>query len=234
MMKNSVQVIRGIMFKQMVDMTRNKRSLLIVFIFPVFFVILNQVAPEEFGSDGSAFILMHSILVPILLMATIVAEEKEKGTLKLLMMSGVKIYEYFVGVAVAVMGYIIIAMMIFEISGATKNFDYIYVATFTVGSDIISLLLGTVIGGITKNQTNVGSVAVPIVLVIFFLPVFQLFKQEFTFPSKYLYSGILLKIMQECRYTTKDIVWMLINFIIVAILFFFVFRKKKIIKYESV
>lgn len=230
MKRNSIQVVRAVAFKQMVDMMRNKRSLLIVFIFPIFFMLLNFFAPEEFGSDGSSFVLMHSILVPILLMATIVAEEKEKGTLKLLLMSDVKIYEYFLGIAIVVMGYVIIAMMIFEVTGATESFDYIYVAAFTVAADIISLLIGAIIGGLTKNQTNVGSVAVPIVLVIFFLPILQMLKPDFIFASKYIYSGILFKLMQECSYSTIDIVGMIMNLAIVFILFLFVFRKKKIIK----
>lgn len=230
MKRNSIQIVRAIVFKQMVDMMRNKRSLLIVFVFPIFFILLNFLAPEEFGADGSSFVLMHSILVPILLMATIVAEEKEKGTLKLLLMSGVRIYEYFLGIALVVMGYVIIAMMIFEGAGATESFDYGYVVAFTLAADLISLLIGAIIGGITKNQTNVGPVAVPIVLVIFFLPIVQMLKPDFIFASKYIYSGILLSVMQECNYSTDNIVWMIIDFVFVSMMFLFVFRKKRIIK----
>lgn len=228
MKRNNVQVVRAIAFKQMVDMMRNKRSLLIIFVFPIFFMLLNFLAPDEFGADGSSFVLMHSILVPILLMATIVAEEKEKGTLKLLLMSGVKIYEYFLGIAIVIMGYVIIAMMLFEVAGATENFDYGYVVAFTLAADLISLLIGAIIGGITKNQTNVGPVAVPIVLVIFFLPIIQMLKPDFIFASKYIYSGILLEVMQKCSYSTQDIVWMTINFGVVLIMFLVVFRKKRI------
>lgn len=230
MMRNNIQIIRAIMFKQMVDMMRNKRSLLIVFVFPIFFTILKILAEDEFGADGASFILMHSILVPILLVATIVAEEKEKGTLKLLLMSGVKVYEYFLGIAVVVMGYVIIAMLIFEGAGATESFDYVYVVLFNIVADLISLLIGAIIGGVTKNQTNVGPVAVPIVLIIFFLPILQMLNPKFVFGSRYLYSGILLRVMEECAYSTKDIVYMAINLVLVIIIFLFVFRKKSIIK----
>lgn len=174
--------ISAVSYKQFIDFTRNKKMLLIFFIFPILYIVLKIVAGKEFGSDGSSFILMHSILVPLLITATIVAEEK--GTLKLLIMSGVKAYEYFIGIAFSMMGFIIAGMLLFELSGATSSFDAVFVALFTILADIISMFIGAVIGRITANQTNVGPIAVPVTLLIFFAPMLQQIKAEFTFPSK--------------------------------------------------
>lgn len=225
--------ISAVSYKQFIDFTRNKKMLLIFFIFPILYIVLKVVAGKEFGSDGSSFILMHSILVPLLITATIVAEEKEKGTLKLLIMSGVKAYEYFIGIAFSMMGFIIAGMLLFELSGATSSFDAVFVALFTILADIISMFIGAVIGRITANQTNVGPIAVPVTLLIFFAPMLQQIKPEFTFLSKYLYSGILLKIMSTCTYSHRDIFWMGVNFAMILILFLLVFNTKNLIKSVS-
>ena len=66
---------------------------------------------------------MHSIMVPIQIIASIVAEEKEKGTFKMLMMSGVRAFEYIIGIMVIVMMFLVFGMVIFDQTGATKNSD---------------------------------------------------------------------------------------------------------------
>ena len=49
----------------MTDILRNKKSAYIMFIFPVIYLFITFAGIEEFKGDGSAFVLMHSIMVPI-------------------------------------------------------------------------------------------------------------------------------------------------------------------------
>lgn len=227
---NSFNSIRAIVFKEMVDLMKNKKMLLIIFVFPVFFIILRVVANSEIGTNGASFVLMYSILVPILTIATIVAEEKEKGTLKLLMMSGVRAGEYFIGIAIAIMGFLIMGMIVFEMAGATKNFDSECIVIMTLVVNIISMLIGCIIGRIADNQMSVGPIAVHLTLVIFFLPMIRMIRPEFTFASKYIYSGIFLDVMQKGFYKTSDFVMLMINFAVIFIPFIIFFDRKRIIK----
>ncbi len=221
---------KALAFKQLMDFLRNKRTLLIFFVFPIAYIIAKMLSSDMFSSDGSIFVLMHCILAPTLVMATLVAEEKEKGTLKLLLMSGVNSIEYFIGVTYVLFGFILTGILLFDMSGATKNFDDFFAYIFIFVVSIICMQIGAIIGKVAKNQTNVAPIAVPVVLALFFLPNIQLIKPNIDFFSKYLFTGILFKIKNTCEYTIYDVVWMAINFLIVFLLFIKSFNKKSIIR----
>ena len=231
MLVNKIRLtIKALAFKQLMDFLRNKRTMLIFFIFPAIYIIANLISSDIFSSDGAAFILMYVILVPLLVMATLVAEEKEKGTLKLLVMSGVSSIEYFIGVTYVLLGFIIAGILIFDMAGATKNFDDFIICIFMLVVSIISMQIGAIIGRMAKNQTNVAPIAVPTVLVLFFLPNIELLRPSIDFFSKYFFTGILFKVMNTCNYSANDILWMAVNFLIVLLVFIKSFNTKSIIR----
>jgi hypothetical protein len=81
-----------------------------------------------------------------------------------------------------------------------------------------------------KNQTNVAPIAVPTVLVLFFLPNIELLRPSIDFFSKYFFTGILFKVMNTCSYSANDIIWMAVNFLIVLLVFIKSFNTKSIIR----
>ena len=133
--------------KEKTDILRNKKMLIIMFIFPVIYLFITFAGIQEFKGDGSAFVLMHSIMVPIQIIASIVAEEKEKGTFKMLMMSGVRAFEYIIGIMVIVMMFLVFGMVIFDQTGATKNSDTFeaVIGTHCNLENIIILSINTIV-----------------------------------------------------------------------------------------
>lgn len=57
---------------------------------------------SELASVLPTFITMHIVMIPIINMANIIAEEKEKNTLRVLIMSNVKPMEYLIGIGLSV------------------------------------------------------------------------------------------------------------------------------------
>jgi ABC-2 type transport system permease protein len=89
--------VKAIFKKQLKDTLKNKRVLIQFVIFPIFtFLIINSI-PAEGNSNENIASLMAVIftgMIPVSAMASIIAEEKEKNILRVLMMSNVKPLEY--------------------------------------------------------------------------------------------------------------------------------------------
>ena len=224
-MINSLRVIRAMINKEKTDILRNKKMLIIMFIFPVIYLFITFAGIQEFKGDGSAFVLMHSIMVPIQIIASIVAEEKEKGTFKMLMMSGVRAFEYIIGIMVIVMMFLVFGMVIFDQTGATKNSDTFEAVIVNMIAFILSMMIGFIIGVISDNQ-----VSLPVTLIIFFMPIVGMFNEKYEFLGKYLYSGVLFKILNGTHCNLENIIILSINTIVLIVIGFAIANPVKIIK----
>ena len=87
--------------KQLKDTFRNKPTLVQFVMFPAIAAILTLSA-GEFELPKRYFVNLFSVMyvcmAPILILSAIISEEKEKGSLRMLMMSNVKPMEYLLGI----------------------------------------------------------------------------------------------------------------------------------------
>lgn len=113
----------------------------------------------------------------------------------MLMMSGVRAFEYIIGIMVIVMMFLVFGMVIFDQTGATKNSDTFEAVIVNMIAFILSMMIGFIIGVISDNQVSVGAVSLPVTLIIFFMPIVGMFNEKYEFLGKYLYSGVLFKIL---------------------------------------
>ena len=96
----------GIIFKkQLKDTFKNKTVLIQFLMFPVMTLIMENCVnipdmPELFFTK--LFAVMYMGMAPLTSVASIISEEKEKNTLRVLMMANVKPWEYLSGVGIYV------------------------------------------------------------------------------------------------------------------------------------
>ena len=100
-MKNIIVIIK----KQIKDTIKNKTVLIQFILFPILTIIMENAIkmdgmPEMFFTK--LFSIMYIGMAPLTAMAAIISEEKEKNTLRVLMMANVKPWQYLVGVGVYV------------------------------------------------------------------------------------------------------------------------------------
>ena len=98
-----IKHIIAILWKQIKDTLKNKTILIQFVMFPALTLIMENAVklddmPEHFFA--TLFAVMYMGMAPLTAMASIISEEKEKNTLRVLRMANVKPAEYLVGVGI--------------------------------------------------------------------------------------------------------------------------------------
>ncbi|MDC7286312.1 ABC transporter permease [Blautia schinkii] len=226
-----IRKIYAIWKKQIKDTLKNKEILIQFVMFPVLAAIMTN----SINIDGmpknyfvSLFATMYIGMAPLTAMAAIISEEKERGTLRVLLMSNVKAGEYLIGAGGYVLMICTFGALFFGMIGGFRGAELAgFVLAMCVGI-LISLLLGAAIGVKSRSQMAATSIAVPTMMVLSFLPMLASFNDKVAKVSKYIFSQQCNKIMEGIGVHgagTQSIVIIGINFLLVIVLFVFLYRK---------
>ena len=93
---------------------------------------------------------------------------------------------------------------------------------------VLSLLLGAAIGVRSRGQMAATSIAVPVMMVLSFLPMLAAFNEKIAKVSKYIFSQQVSKIMEGIGTHgagTESMVIIGINFFAVVLFFTFCYRR---------
>lgn len=145
-----------------------------IFVLPLGIVVLFQRMMSEMSSAvitafGLLFLLaMGGIYVPSML----VAEEKDKRTLEVLMLSPATPFEIFFGKGLLTLVFMaIFALLIYLVQGVPAAQIPLLLAIFLLGV-CASIPLGMVIGMLAPNLLSTGLVGMPLYMGFTFLPLF--------------------------------------------------------------
>ena len=188
---NTVITINALFMKQCKDILKNKQVLILFFVYPIVAYVMTQALPSELGQTQffiSIFCTMHVVFTPIVAMASVIAEEKEKNTLRVLIMSNVKPAEYLFSIG----GFVLICTLLTGIpfvfmGGYTGVLAVRFIIFMAIGC-ICSLILGGLIGTTSKNMMVANATAVPIGLLFAFLPMLSYFNKSIERVSRYFYG----------------------------------------------
>jgi len=222
----------AVFLKQMKETLKNKTILIQFLMFPVMTIILeNAIKMEDMPEHYFAkmFAVMFVGMAPLSSLSAIISEEKEKDTLRALMMSNVKAYEYLLGVGVYVWIMCMIGALIFAMCAEYSGMEFlVFILIMAVGI-LVSGLFGAVIGIFSKNQMTATSVTVPVMMVFSFLPMLAMFNETFEKIAIVTYSQqmtILINGIGSESVKTESIMIIAVNFVIAAILFITAYKQK--------
>lgn len=154
------------------DLTKNLNVFIYILI-PLGFALLY--ANMGMGDDTNYLIqlcmILNMAMVPVALMSTVIAEEKEKNTLRTLTLNNVKGIEILFAKALICLLFVIINNILMSaIIGVPKEyFLSIQIIGLFVGLAII--FFGAIVGLLAKNQMSAGLLSLPFMLV-FMAPIF--------------------------------------------------------------
>ncbi len=225
-MRNTLIIIK----KQLMDTLKNKTILIQFILFPVMTLIMENTVrlegmPELFFAK--LFSIMYMGMAPLTATAAIISEEKEKDTLRVLMMANVAPWQYLAGVGIYVWSVCMAGAAVMATGFAPGDLLF-YCVVMGVGF-FISVVLGGCVGMFAKNQIMATSVVIPVMAVLSFAPMLSLFNDTVKKFSGFLYTrqlSALLENMTFGRGMAKSAGIVIMNAAVCVLLFFIIFKRR--------
>ena len=165
--------------KQLKDTLKNKTVLIQFVMFPAMTLIMENAIRLENMPDHfftKLFSVMYIGMAPLTSAAAIISEEKEKNTLRVLMMANVKPWEYLAGVSVYVWSLCMIGALVMS-SGLPASDIPFYLMIMGLGF-LISILIGSCVGIFARNQMVSTSLVMPVMMILSFAPMLAMFNDK--------------------------------------------------------
>ncbi len=220
----------GIIIKKQIKDTMKNTAVLIQFIiFPILTLFMeNAIDIEDMPSQY--FVKLFSVMaigMSTTSVAAIISEEKEKNTLRVLMMSNVKPWEYLMGIGIYVWTICMVGAGLMATCVDSEDVVF-YLGIMGVGY-MLSILAGACVGIYAKNQMSATSLAMPLMMILGFLPMLALFNEKIKSIAKFFYTQQIRAILDEMSFdsiTRESVIIVVVNMIVVIASFFILFRKK--------
>lgn len=223
--------MNAILWKQIKDTLKNKTILIQFLMFPVLTLIMENtvkmdgMAPNFFTN---LFGVMFIGMAPLTSMASIIAEEKEKNTLRVLLLSNVNPAAYLLGVGIYIWSICMLGGLVIGLAGGHEG-EVLVKFMIAMGIGIfISILLGSVIGVFSKNQMTATSITVPVMMIFSFLPMLAMFNEAIEKIAKITYSQQIYEIFADLEQSIslEAGVVLAVNFLVAVILFIVIYKKR--------
>lgn len=232
MMKIKILNIFSMAEKTFKNLIANKAILFMMILYPILAIVFRMMFPlDRYIEPLKSFYVMNITMIPILIMSSIIAEEKEKGIIKYLILSGVSYIEYLIGTIFCILIGVTISSMLYSILLLPNKIygDMTYFLITILGA-MPSILLGCIIGMKTNNQVEVGAKAAPIAMVIGMLPMFKGNNVFVDNVINKIYSSVIFNYMdgKVKMENLTSIIIVFINILILSFLFSIVYKNSKL------
>ena len=170
---------------------------------------------------------MYVGMTPLISMASIIAEEKEKNTLRVLMMFNVKPWQYLAGVGLYVWMIFMVGAGVMATSLNPANIPF-YLLVMGL-SAIVSIAAGACVGIGTKNQMSATSLGSVVMLLLSFLPMLGMFNDGIAKAANLVYTQHVMTMLDGMSFSALKLDGAIIvaaNAVLAVVLFIAAYRKK--------
>lgn len=223
----SLRRIKALTKKEFKSFSKNTNALLMCML-PILFSIIYSYIYGSYDEKDLAEMMVLQLCVNMNLVmcscfttAVLIAEEKEKNTLRTLLLSGVSALEFLFGkVFVTFILSTITNIIIFFISGIEAKYLgwFLLITTLVI---IIMIIIGALIGMFSKNQMSTSVVGMPVMLVLLLIPMLAGFndnvKKIAKFTPNYNMNVLFDKIFTGGSLSSSDILPFVVVFIWIVI-----------------
>lgn len=233
-----MHVLRTLFKKDMKGCFGN-RSILITLLIPAVFALLyTYILSDITGLPADYVLLLCSVMVlsiiPLTVLSTMIAEEKEKHTLRSLMMANVSGVEFILSKALVCLLLLIVeALILFFVCGTAiaSLAGYLFIMVL---ASLALICFGAVVGIAAKDQMSAGTLGSPLMMLMLMPPIFGQFSEFIEKVAKVLPTTSLYTVYPSVAagdsLTTKDnliAIGVCIVWIIAGVILFQRFYKKK-------
>lgn len=228
----SLKRIMALFIKELQDMKRNWNILFIFAVGPLMAIIYRNLLDMPSAPTAVLGILMGSTMVGIYVPAMMLAEEKEKNTLRVLMVSPATPADILTSKGlVSLIGVLLTSAITLVLSQASLGSPLLFLVTLMVGTAFLAII-GFIIGLLSPNQMATGYIGLPLYLLFLLIPMLgqvQPAMQQIAklIPTYYIGEGVF----QALNGATLIEGWlqpaMLAGFLAVALVVFLYFYRRK-------
>lgn len=206
-MKIRTRIIKTLMKKDMKLMVSNKNSIFMLLMPVLFCVLYTKVLPigEAAGTVYPLLIcqILNMVCIPVSLLSMMVAEEKEKHTLRSLIMSDVSAQEFLCSkMTLLLVAMEVISVVNYLLTGLEMKFFAGYLAISTLSSLGI-LFLGAAIGIISNDQMSTGTLSSPLMLLMMLPPLFANMNDILEKIAMILPTNTFYQVMSQAYYKNR-------------------------------
>lgn len=198
---------RTVFKKQVLDTFKNKTVFIQIVMMPTMaFIMTNAVKINNMSHNFFVllFASMYIGMAPTMSMASIIAEEKENSTLKVLLMSNVKPWEYLTGVGSYIWSVCMLGALAFALIGTYEGKEFIWFLIIMAIGILISVIIGAVIGTASKNQMMSISLSLPVMMVFSFVPMISMFNDTINKIGSITYSQQAYNLLNNINELTMN------------------------------
>jgi len=224
--------IKAIFIKQLRDILKNRMVLIQFIVFPlVAFIFTEMVSKPNPDIPDSMFVTMfagiYAGMSVLSTTANFIAEDRERKSLRFLVMAGVKPYQYLLGIGGVMMAASLLVSVVFGLMGGFGGMDFVrFVAVVLLGS-AASALLGATVGVISKNQQSAAAMAMPLGMILGFTPMLGLFSDTVQKVFGVTYTMQVNTLVNDFSAGfTRPFLIILANIAVFAALFVLAYKKK--------
>ena len=222
------QNITALFQKQLKDSLKNMPVLVLFFVYPIIALVMTQAMKDQAGMGTffvSIFATMHCVFTPIVTTNSIISEEKEQNTLRVLFMSNVTLKEYLLSIG----GFVFISNLITScffllFTEYTAKQSFLFLLSIGIGS-LISIILGACLALFSKNASAANGLAVPFGMVFAFLPMLANFNSGIESVSKFTFSQQVSYLLAGKEISGFGLIVIGINFIILSAIAAFLYSR---------
>ncbi|MBR0395267.1 MAG: ABC transporter permease [Clostridiales bacterium] len=216
--------------KQLKDTLKNKTVLIQFVMFPLLTLIFENAInipdmPELFFTK--LFSVMYMGMAPLVAVASVIAEEKEKNTLRVLTMANVKAWEYLAGIGIYVWTICMAGAGVMATTLSLGDIPF-YLGVMAAGF-IISIAIGACIGIIASNQMAATSLSLPVMLIFSFMPMLAMFNDKIEKIAGIFYTQQIRELLGNMTFDgikTETMLVVAVNALLALSLFFAAFKRK--------
>ncbi len=223
---------KAIFTKQAKDMFRSPMMLVQFVIYPAVALIMTElIAKSNPDIPNNMFVTMMGAIFAgmalIMSMASAIAEDVERKSLRLLVMAGVKPHEYLLGTGGFILLAGIVVSVVFGLIGDFSGAELARFLAVMVTGIIASIVLGAIVGMLAKNQQTATAIATPLAMILGFTPMISQFNETVEKAASVLYTQQLNVIVNDFSANFAQAMAVIgANILILLVLFVFAYRKK--------
>lgn len=163
--------VKAVMIKERQDIGKNSNILVMYFLPILMTLIWSRIIPNMPQGFALGFgLLLLVVMVGMYVPSMMIAEEKEKKTIEVLLLSPATPAEVFIGKGALTIILIFFTSIILIIIGGVEIKLLPVILVGTLLTSIFSVFLGMVVGILSPNQMATGVIGMPVYLLLLLIP----------------------------------------------------------------